>query len=570
MHASRMAGWSRTFNVLALAATLVLTAGCPGGDDGDGGDGGVGGGADGGVDGGGGGTDGGNTGGGGDGGTTGTMTVSGKVSYDFVPAVYSPATRTGTLAFANASEKPARNVVVQVRQGATILATTNTDEQGLYLVTVTPVAAGPVSIIALAQTTTPPIQVEDNTDRNAIWGIGDSVTPTSPTTIKNLRATHGWNGTAYDATRRTAAPFAILDSMYTAARAFMAVRQVNFPALKVNWSPNNVPQAGDKTQGFISTSHFAFNDREIYVLGKAGVDTDEFDSHVIVHEWGHYFEANLSRSDSPGGPHRPGDVLDPRIAFGEGYGNAIAAMVLPESMYVDTAWSGGSSGPPSAFGFDAETAPSPTDDPNPGAFSEMSIQRVLYDLFDSGSNEAAYDQTAVGLGTIYDVLVGPQKTTEAMTTIGSFIAGLKAQPGVNATAVNTLLAHYNIGPITSAFGDGDSGSQGLRAMYTDVPSYPFNTSIGLGGGFEFNTWQQNQYYVFTGNGARVTITANSTSDVAIAAYRQGQKVGESDSTLNGTETFSITTQADVRYVLVLTGFGTTQGDYNVSLSFTSP
>ena len=27
-------------------------------------------------------------------------------------------------------------------------------------------------------------------------------------------------------------------------------------------------------------------------------DADEFDDHIIVHEWGHYFEDNFSRSDS--------------------------------------------------------------------------------------------------------------------------------------------------------------------------------------------------------------------------------------------------------------------------------
>jgi hypothetical protein len=71
------------------------------------------------------------------------------------------------------------------------------------------------------------------------------------------------------------------------------------------------------------------SENEIYVLGKALVDTDEFDSHVIVHEWGHYFDANLARSDSPGGRHGPGDVLDPRIAFGEAWGNAVASMETP-------------------------------------------------------------------------------------------------------------------------------------------------------------------------------------------------------------------------------------------------
>jgi hypothetical protein len=560
MHVAQMAGWGRALSFLALAATLVLTTGCPGDDDDD--DGG-GGGVDGGVDGGGGGnTDGGNT--GGDGGVTGPVTLSGRVSYDFVPAVFSPVTGTGTLQFANASEKPARSVVVEVRQGATTLATTETDAQGLYLVTVTPVTTGPVTIVALAQTTTPPIQVEDNTDGNAIWGIGTSLTLTSSSVVRNLHATHGWTGSTYDPTRRTAAPFAILDSMYTASRAFMAVRSVTFPPLKVNWSPNNVPQGGDKAQGFISTSHFAFADREIYVLGKVLADADEFDSHVIVHEWGHYFEANLSRSDSPGGPHQAGDKLDPRIAFGEGYGNAIAAMVLPESIYTDTLWRGGG-GQPVAFGFDAEAEPSPTDDTVPGPFSEMSVQRVLYDLFDDGTNET-FDQTALGLGPIYDVLTGPQRTTDAMTTIGSFIAGLKAQSGVNATAVNTLLNHYSIGPITSPFGDGDSE---LREMYTNVNAYPFSGSISLGGGFEFNTWEQNQYYVFTGNGRQLTISANSTSDVAIAAYRRGQKVGGADANESGTESFSFPSQVDAQYILVLTGFGRTQGNYSVSISIQS-
>jgi hypothetical protein len=486
------------------------------------------------------------------------------VSYDFVPAVFSPVTRTGTLEFANASEKPVRGVVVEVRQGATTLGTTETDAQGLYLLTVTPVTTGPVSIIALAQTTTPPIQVEDNTDGNAIWGIGTSLTLTSSSVVRNLHATHGWTGSGYDANRRTAAPFAILDSMYTASKAFMAVRSVTFPPLKVNWSPNNVSENGNKAQGFIGTSHFAFADREIYVLGKVFADTDEFDSHVIVHEWGHYFEANLSRSDSPGGPHSAGDKLDPRIAFGEGYGNAIAAMVLPESVYTDTLWRSGT-GQPTAFGFDAETEPTPTDDTEPGPFSEMSVQRVLYDLFDSGTNET-FDQTALGLGPLYDVLTGAQRTTDAMTTIGSFIAGLKQQPGVNATAVNTLLNHYSIGPITSHFGDGDSE---LRGMYTNVSGFPFSGSISLGGGFEFNTWEQNQYYVFTGNGRRLTVSASSTSDVAIAAYRRGQKVGEADVNVSGTETFSFTSQADAQYILVLTGFGRTQGDYPVSLSIQS-
>lgn len=541
MFVSRRSNWDSTGKVLALALTLALT-GCGGDDDDD------------------------------DEQCTGSgsgspVTLTGKVTYDFVPATYSTVTKTGTLAFTQATERPVRNAVVQVRQGSNILTTGTTNEQGTYQLNYTPSECGTLTLVALAKTTTPDIQVEDNTDDDAIWAIGDTISTT--TTTKDLRATHGWTGTGYNASQRLAAPFAILDSMYTASKAFMAVRQVTFPALKVNWSPDNVPQNGDKASGFIGTSHFSFTEKEIYILGRAGIDTDEYDSHVIVHEWGHYFEANLSRADSPGGPHSSGDVLDPRLSFGEGYGNALAAMLLPESLYVDTLWGSSPSGPPAAFGFDAETAPSPTDDSSPGVFSETSVMRILYDLFDSGSNEAAYDGVALGLGPIYDVLVGPQKTTEAMTTLGSFIAGLKAQPGVNATAVNTLLAHYNVGAVTSPYGDGDSS---LRAMYVAVPTtYPYNTSISLRGGEEANKQQQNRYFAFSGTGRTMNIqVSNSSYDVDIEVYRRGELVASSYKQTPGTESVSFSTQTDTPYVLVVTGYSTVNANYDVSVSISSP
>lgn len=533
---SRLIGRGPTLAVLA-----ALAAGCPGGGGGDGGGGG----------------------GGGIGGKE-KVTVSGKVTYDFVPATYSAATDTGTLGFAQASKRPVRNAVVQVRQGTSVLTTTNTDEQGNYQLTYTPGASGALSLEVLAQTSSPRIQVEDNTDGNAIWALGGTLTATS--TTLNLHAGHGWTGTAYDATRRAAAPFAVLDSMYTAARSFMAVRPVNFPPLKVNWSPDNVPQGGDKSRGFISTSHFSPSENEIYILGKEGADTDEFDSHVIVHEWGHYFERNLSRSDSPGGPHGRGAVLDPRIAFGEGYGNAIAAILLPESLYVDTLWAG-AGGTLTAFGIDAETEPLDTDDPYPGVFSETSVHRLLYDLFDSGTNESSYDNVSVGLGTIYDVLAGLQKTTPAMTTIASFITALKAQPGVDAATVNALLARYEIGPITSEWGEGDSR---MLSMYTSVGSLPYNGTLTLDGGYEYNTWQQNQYYVFTGNGSRVSVAASSTHDVGLMLYKQGQILGSADANTSGIESLDITTQTGALYVLVVTGFKETRGGYSVSVSIKSP
>ena len=489
-----------------------------------------------------------------------TRTITGTVTYDFVPAVYDVATHVGGLNFPGAVQRPVRNGIVAVMNGTTALATGNTDATGHYSLTFTTPASGTPQVVAMASSTTPSIIVQDNTTAGAAWGIG--ATLGSGSTV-DLHATHGWTGSSYTAANRLAAPFAILDSMYTASRAFLAVRpSVVFPALKVNWSPNNAPQTGDKTLGQIGTSHFSPAENQIYILGKEGADTDEFDSHVIVHEWAHFFENNLSRSDSPGGPHGGGDILDPRLAFGEGYGNALAAMLLPESLYVDTLWS---SGTIRAFGFDAETEPSPTDDPTPGPFSETTVMRLLYDVFDTGTNEP-FDQVNGGLGVIYDVLTGPEKTTDALTTIASFVTGLKAQPGISAGALDTLMAHYLIGPITSQWGDGDPN---LTNMYTQVGSVPYAVTIQFDGGFDSNKWQQNQYYVGTGNGSPITVKTTCTQDVDIKVYRSGALVA-SAVTVSGNETLSFNSLVGVKYVVVVTGFGTTPGPYNVGVTITSP
>jgi hypothetical protein len=481
------------------------------------------------------------------------------VQYDAVPSTYTPASTTGTLSFAQAVHKPVRNGVIQILQGTSVIGTAVTDATGHYTATYAPSGTAEIRVYALARTVTPSIQVQDNTDNNAVWAVYAPIT--NGNTQVDIYCPTGWSGSAFDPTARLAAPFAVLDTMYSAAQAFLSVRPaVAFPGLKVNWSPNNAPEPGDSTLGQIGTSHYSPASNQIFVLGKAGADIDEFDTHVIAHEWGHFFEANLSRSDSPGGKHGPGDILDPRIAFGEAWGNALSAMVLKEPIYFDCLWSGANL---RCFGWDSETAPNPTDDPTPSAFSESSLLRALYDLYDAPTAAEPFDKVSLGLGPIYDAMVGPEKTTQSVTTIASFITALKAQPTVVEADVDTLLAEVNIGSIQNEFGRNDTN---LTDIFTNATSLPFSGAIALGGGNLPNTWQQNQYYVFAGTGAAMTLDANSTEDVAITVYQNGTVVGMSDKTQSGHETITLTSVTNATYVLVLTGYGQTAGDYNVSIS----
>jgi hypothetical protein len=135
-----------------------------------------------------------------------------------------------------------------------------------------------------------------------------------------------------------------MDTVYTAMQKVLSVAPATaFPPLKVFWSVNNTKFSGDIAQGQIGTTFFLARDSgaEIYVLGKADLDTDEFDAPVIAHEWGHYYQASFSRDDSTGGAHSTSDLVDRRLAFSEGWGNAWSGIALGRSNYVD---SGGRAG----------------------------------------------------------------------------------------------------------------------------------------------------------------------------------------------------------------------------------
>ncbi len=495
--------------------------------------------------------------------------LSGAVTYDLVPARYSPAAATGGLYFGSATQQPVRSAVVQIRQCGTVLAETATDAAtGRYQASFTPGASGPVVVYVLARVASPPITVRDA--GGAIWAVGAVAADASGTL--DVHATHGWTGTGYGP-GRIAAPFAILDTMYAAATRLLAVRDVPFDTvpLTVNWSPDFTTATNS-----IGTSFYEPSTKQIFVLGGAGDDTDEFDREVIAHEWSHYLEDAFSRSDSPGGNHGLGDVLDPRVAFDEGSASALAAILLQDPMYADTFWD------PlmDAFGWDAENAPTRyTDDPQPGPFSEITVIRALYDLYDPGSGEA-WDGIAVGVGPLYDTLAGPHRTTAALATIASFVAGLEQQPGVDPAAVNAVLAHYAIGPITTEWGDGDAS---LRATYTNVaaPSAtPYGLTATLNGQYQYNERPENQYYVFTATGARAQVTASAAYDVDLYALEAGSVRAAAESSASS-ETITFATTPGHVYVVILTGYAgydlygnftplASPGTYPVTLTFSAP
>ncbi|MCO7225175.1 hypothetical protein [Pleionea sp. CnH1-48] len=363
------------------------------------------------------------------------ITISGTLTYDHVPHGAS-----FQLDYDNTAASPIRGAVVQLLDASdSVVETTASDGSGNYSFQVVLLdnqsTTGKIRVLSqMLQTGTPSwdFSVVDNTNSNATYALDGEQFTTQDSLTQNLHAASGWGGTDYTAPR-AAAPFAILDSIYIAYNKILEVdADAAFPALLINWSVDNVPFSGDLAAGQIGTSFYS--DGNIYVLGASDADTDEYDGHVIVHEWGHYFEDKFARADSIGGAHSGGDRLDPRVAFGEGWGNAWAGMATDDSLYQDSFGVAQGNG----FGFDVEN----NNNTNPGWFSEGSVQSILYDLYDT-TNEGD-DSLSMGFAPIYNVLVGNQRTTNAFTTIFSFITYLKQANANDSAAIDTLVGAQSI------------------------------------------------------------------------------------------------------------------------------
>jgi hypothetical protein len=294
-------------------------------------------------------------------------------------------------------------------------------------------------------------------------------------------------------------------------------------------------------------------------------DTDEFDQHVIAHEFGHYIEFNFSRADNIGGSHGLGDKLDIRVAFGEGFGYAFAAIVLNDPVARDTFVNGSGVGVTSTF--NVETNPSTSSaGANPAGnygcwCSESSVWAILWDVYDSAAD--TNDNVALGFAPMWSVLTTTQKTTPAVTSIFSFISALKAANAGQAAAINTLILAQNIDTNIDAFGSAETHRP---SEVTALGALPVFTNLTIGGGAvivqsvddtggTYNNLGNHRFVRFDVVGATriVTISVSSANptnpDPDFILYRAGSVVTSGESAPATTETKSNISLTAATYVL---------------------
>ncbi len=455
--------------------------------------------------------------------------IIGKITYD---RVHIKSSGIG-LNYNNITRDSARGVTVKlVKNSCTsnnILRTTSTNDNGDYeFLNLAPTDNVKICVYAKLKKRGIggyDVEVVDNTNGDALYTMQSSLFNIGEdSTRRNLNASSGWGGYGYNRAR-TSAPFAILDSIYTAIKKVKSAdSSAIFPKLKVNWSVRNVPSGGgsesELRDGLILTSHYN-GDGNLYILGDENSDTDEFDNHIIIHEWGHYFEDKFSRSDSIGGSHGEGDRLDIRVAFGEGWGNAWSAIATDDPIYFDTQGFMQSDG----FSMNIESGNSAVK----GYFSEDSIQNILYDLYDSHND--GDDRLSLGFKPIYNTLVGFQKKSKAFTSIFTFITGLQQENPSKQEKINDILSSENIRPIVDIYG---SSQTNLYSNMGDGLSSNICTSGENGFFNKLNNHKYIRFTIYNSKNYMINVVQNngSMSDPDFGVYRTSpfEHLGDSDNT----------------------------------------
>lgn len=324
---------------------------------------------------------------------TGGVTVTGTATYQY-RAVNPNLGLNGAPVSANI---PHAEVVV-VNSAGTVVQCSETDASGAISLTLPP-GTGNYTLKVLSRSNGDKLKVSILEDyySNEPYAIAAAIVVTAGQTNKSV-GTMIARARKSESAKIEGGAFNILAQVYkaneyirstTGNAAFVA------PKVSVYWRAGHNPY-----NYFGGTSPLSFyrpGYSQLFILGGNNgnvhnVDTDHFDNSIVLHEYAHFLEDIFARSESPGGSHNGNAIIDPRLAWSEGWANFFQAAVIRNDTpswvyYIDTiGFSGdgveagtGSLGIKVDF---SQAGGSATYDPvgtaGEGTFREMSVARVLF------------------------------------------------------------------------------------------------------------------------------------------------------------------------------------------------
>ena len=173
--------------------------------------------------------------------------------------------------------------------------------------------------------------------------------------------------------------------------------------------PQPLPLRGLWTPGVEPGTGFAVDPNGgafIQVNGGVGPsgDPDEYDDGILLHAFGHFMAKVFSKDASPGGGHNSLDnTQDIRLSFSEGWASFISGAMRGDRFIVDVA---GGDPPNNAVNviLDLESTPAGVKDLEVYTTNELAVAKTLWDIFDNNTVNESFDNIAVGITPIWDVM----------------------------------------------------------------------------------------------------------------------------------------------------------------------
>jgi hypothetical protein len=396
-------------------------------------------------------------------------TFRGTVLYEKIPAG-----RNG-LMLDSVVRTPAAGVRVEIVASANraVLGSGFTDDKGGYAIPVRGRLAQ-VYVRALAQTEN--AQVVRVGDRAEFSMVSEAFSAGRERTVRrDLLATDS---------SRVAGAFNIAATIHRANSLVRGARpDVRLPRVEIRW---------DTT--YMGGTFFRPHEGVAFINGRRGRDSDEYDDHVIAHEYGHFLMENFSRESSPGGSHGFGERLDPRLAWSEGWSNFFGGATTGNAHYIDTGAARGRQMVLVSMDLEDDV---PAGDV-PGIWSEHSVAGVLWDWFDDAAEER--DSVALGFAPLWNafaevgkepdvyllrfanVLAAATKQNRALAT-GLAVRGIDYPPGEEPPAPEPFPERLQSGKAVTGMVDSRSTRRsnlwGSSAHYWFIVSEEAQASITL-------------------------------------------------------------------------------------------
>ena len=187
-------------------------------------------------------------------------------------------------------------------------------------------------------------------------------------------------------------------------------------------------------------------------LGGQLEDPDEYDDHIILHEFAHYFVEHFSADDSPGGAHRDRQI-EPLLEYGEGLAYFWAAMVVDDPVVVDNFL-----GDRRAIDFEAATQNGEvredmfgtSDGTAFGTRREEVTGAILWDFYDPPSDAEPFDRISLGAEPMMRILLDYFAGGRAPVNVGQ--RGIELTDWLNAVVCLYPEVRPDVAPILAARG----------------------------------------------------------------------------------------------------------------------